>query len=346
MKILRFISRVSICSFLALLKTTDIFGQTIEWTCAKVAPPYQFEINHIAFHPDGHIFIGGPMGLFRSEDNGNTWVHLESLNSVGHLANAVVSLAIGLNGDIFAGLFIVSGVARSKDNGLSWVLVGGADRYGTYDGIGFVETLLINANGELLAGTYKGLFLYKDGGESWLDLSAGFRYGEKQSPEMLWEKTIKVKALAMSPRGNIVAGTEEDGLFYSANGGIDWTLIGLKNDGFTYLVFGTNESILVSIRSFGLGKFYRSINRGKSWISVLTKNIGTAPASLATNSNGHIFAGTTKGVFRSLNNGTTWSHVGLQSRINAIAIDQNGFIFAAPNNGTICRSLKSTTMLK
>ena len=67
--------------------------------------------------------------------------------------------------------------------------------------------------------------------------------------------------------------------------------------------------------------------------------------SLALNSNGHIFAGTQRGVFRSTNNGDTWVNTGLMmpNEAYSLALDSNGHIFVGTYSGRVFRSVESTT---
>jgi hypothetical protein len=60
--------------------------------------------------------------------------------------------------------------------------------------------------------------------------------------------------------------------------------------------------------------------------------------SLAINSNGDVFAGATgKGIFRSSNNGDSWTLVNTWTA-KSIAINSSGYIFAGTSGGGMCRS--------
>jgi photosystem II stability/assembly factor-like uncharacterized protein len=67
--------------------------------------------------------------------------------------------------------------------------------------------------------------------------------------------------------------------------------------------------------------------------------------SLAINSDGHIFAGTYYGIFRSQDNGDNWTAVdtGLTNgHIQALAINSGGDIFAGTDGGGVFCSTQST----
>ena len=72
--------------------------------------------------------------------------------------------------------------------------------------------------------------------------------------------------------------------------------------------------------------------------------------SLAINSTGHIFAGTSGGgVFRSTDNGDSWTEInnGLTSAVVlSLAINSTGHIFAGTSGGGVFRSLESTTSVR
>jgi len=69
--------------------------------------------------------------------------------------------------------------------------------------------------------------------------------------------------------------------------------------------------------------------------------------SIAISSNGHIFAGTDDGVFRSTDNGENWTHLnGLTNlEVWSFTINSNGYIFAGTDDG-VFRSINSTTSVE
>ena len=67
--------------------------------------------------------------------------------------------------------------------------------------------------------------------------------------------------------------------------------------------------------------------------------------SFAINASGHIFAGTRRGVFRSEDNGGSWTTVntGLtDTDVRALAIHADDYIFAGTDGGGVDRSVRST----
>jgi hypothetical protein len=70
---------------------------------------------------------------------------------------------------------------------------------------------------------------------------------------------------------------------------------------------------------------------------------------LVINAQGHIFAGAVSGVFRSIDNGESWTSVndGLTiPYVYSLAIDTNGYIFAATFRGGVFRSVEPVTAVR
>jgi photosystem II stability/assembly factor-like uncharacterized protein len=82
---------------------------------------------------------------------------------------------------------------------------------------------------------------------------------------------------------------------------------------------------------------YRSIDNGDNWTLLNNGLPPTRIKNIATNNDGHIFAGiSSKGVFRSTDNGDTWVKInnGLPDTfINALTVNSNGDLFTTPSGG-------------
>ncbi len=219
---------------------------------------------------NGDIFTGNHLGVFFSNDNGESWnttiyksnahkIFLNSFNDiligfwggiyklnyngtegkqVLYLDNRhiITSITENIDGVMFAGVTghmggEGGGVYRSNDNGETWKLCGLQGR--------FIETLAVNSHGVLFAGSFgEGFGIYRsfDNGDTWEHL----------------KYDIQVTSVAITPDDIIyAASTKEHGLqggvFRSADDGDTWELIntGLTNfhvetlellpDGYLYL---------------------------------------------------------------------------------------------------------------
>jgi len=198
------------------------------------------------------IFTGAKGdGIFRSTNNGNSWINI--------LPNVDArSLAINKSGHIFAGIDS-GGVFRSTDNGNSWTSIGLPNLS--------VMALAINDSG-IFAGTLvEGVFRSTDGGNSWTAINKGL------------EKT-DIRALAINKGGIIFAGASSKyiytgtfggGVFRSKDNGKNWTPVnsGLTNT--SVLSLALNDSGYIFAGTFGGGVF-RSIK----------STTGTAPTAITT----------------------------------------------------------------
>jgi len=211
------------------------------------------------------------------------------------------------------------GVFLSTNGGASWSTVNNG-LTNTY-----VSCLVASGN-NLFVGTMHGggVFLSTDNGASWSAVSGG-----------LMNKYVY--SLAVSGT-NVFAGTG-GGIFISTNNGTNWSR---ANSG---LFNATVQSIAASGTNLFIAAgpaVYFSTNNGKTWTntSVLDAEV-RALALSGTN----VFAGTwLKGVFRSTDNGASWSasNVGLTGKLvsalavngaNLFAATQDSGVFLSTNNG-------------
>ncbi|HET7152192.1 MAG TPA: T9SS type A sorting domain-containing protein, partial [Candidatus Kapabacteria bacterium] len=141
----------------------------------------------LALDNNGHVFVGTADGnsgrVYRSTDRGMTWNYILLSNKVN-----VDALVTNRNGDVFAGTGDAdSGIYRSLDNGLTWQVVG-------LKGIK-INTLAINFNQHIYAGTYNGVFRSTDNGDTWDTINTGMG-------------SIKVNDLAFDKTGYLYAATD------------------------------------------------------------------------------------------------------------------------------------------
>jgi ligand-binding sensor domain-containing protein len=189
---------------------------------------------------NGKVFIGTyNKGIFVSSDNGNSWTNLglQNVNISSISVDASGKIFVGTRGNgifasgsnydwkevnpdfnykIFPSLLINSqniifagdaGVYKSDDGGKSWSL--------KINGLGYwsVQSLLVNKNGNLCAGTDQGgFFLSSNNGESWTKFNNGLINTE-------------ITALAMNDLGHIFSGTWRGGTYRTVDNGLNWESI-------------------------------------------------------------------------------------------------------------------------
>jgi len=157
-------------------------------------------INAIITANDSSLIVGTASGLYRSEDNTETW----NLVSKGISSNQrIYSLIVLSDGNILAGSN--EGLYLSIDNGISW------------SPSGFNEICYNFAqsyNSALFAGTQNGVFRSENKGKSWIQIGL---------------VNEKILSLSVTNEIHVFAGTNGKGIFYSHNNGYNWTNFGLDN---------------------------------------------------------------------------------------------------------------------
>ena len=107
--------------------------------------PDPYRVLSIAINVQNHIFIGSAgTGIYRSQDNGDSW---QEVNSTLHQTHH--SMAINSEGHIYCGIY-KGGVLSSTDNASSWNPVNS----GLPDSVS-VYSLALDSKGYLYAGTYE-----------------------------------------------------------------------------------------------------------------------------------------------------------------------------------------------
>ena len=108
------------------------------------------------------ILMDGEGGLFRSDDEGDTWTRITAEDMV-HTAEALATSGTTLYASTFGG-----GVFRSKDRGDSWTVVNNGLTHQV------VSALLAVSKDTVFVGTMDGgVFRTTDGGNSWVEVNTG-----------------------------------------------------------------------------------------------------------------------------------------------------------------------------
>lgn len=228
-------------------------------TWENITPDYYFpEIMDIEFGADGTLFLGTWYGgVYRSYDEGDSFEHVDN-----GLSNSVpTELAIQSDGTIYAGQFWGGGVDYSEDDGDQW--------YPTTFPLTGVNGLGID-NYDAIYASAEGLLFSDDDGLTWVERNNGFSnsamwnykcfaftqsnfvyagttdgiYTSNNNGE-LWENTLSSsRVYHIEIVENIIfAGTVEEGVYFSDNGGNSWSQ---KNEGLDWLAvfsFATDSEI-------------------------------------------------------------------------------------------------------
>lgn len=215
-----------------------------------------------------YVYTCTSQGVFRSADNGATWV-AKSSGLTNLLSSGILQTQ--------SNLFMVGpvGVFRSSNQGDSWVAAGLAG----------IDVRCITAiGGTLFVGTNSsGIYKSTNLGATWVAANNG-----------LTSTTFR----AIEAKGNTLfaGGQIGTGVFRSLDQGASWTLLGGGLPVNSYRGFASDNSLVVA-GAFGAGVFY-SVDNGDHWTSI---NVGLGNLEIFDLEihQGHLVVATnTQGVFR------------------------------------------------
>jgi photosystem II stability/assembly factor-like uncharacterized protein len=260
------------------------------------------------------ILAGSDSGVFRSTDDGQTWLATDSSRTV----RFVTSLQV-LGDTLFAGTF-GGGVFRSTDGGASWTTAnGGLTSTNVFD--------LLSSGTSLFAGTDNGVFRSTNNGASWVSSSSGI-------PDS-WVTSLGVQGM------NLFASVEGWRLFRSTDDGESWTRSdsGMAGAFITSFVVAGSTLFAGGEPLTGGGGVFGSSDGGTTWTSADSGLTG-GPVKAIVVERGNLFAGTdygNGGVFVSSNHGDSWSLTsgGTSLRwIEALAVCGDYLIASATDQNT------------
>ncbi|MCH7974484.1 MAG: T9SS type A sorting domain-containing protein [Bacteroidetes bacterium] len=183
---------------------------------------------------------------------------------------------------------------------------------------GEVEAVAIKSNGKVLVGTStSGIFRSDGTGDNWQPVTSGLPI---DSDSVLFEK---INALAINSMDWIFAGTHA-GVYLSSDNGDNWIATSLAGEDIriTLLFIDSADQIFANYSE----EIYISTDDGTTWQQPATPLSGIT--SLAENSQGNLFAGNFDGVHISTDGGDNWTQTNLTSGINSLTIDSQDQIFA------------------
>lgn len=255
------------------------FGET--WTPVNIDLK-QVRVYSIIGNPS-NLIVSTRNGIFRSTNNGETWIALDKTFSRFTYTTIALHDSILYTGD--------NGVHYTSDYGEKWININEGLRNTA------VNDLSLSAE-NLIAKVYtQGIFLSTDNGIKWSLISDNLQVNEFSS-------------IACDEK-NIIVGTNDE-IFLSSDRGENWQLI-LKNKG-VRKVFLIGNNLFAYVNN----DLMRSTNLGKNWDTCLTrvivKSIEKSGDFLFLVSDGK------KGTLRSTDNGLNWEslNIGEDCRIYSL----------------------------
>ncbi len=293
-------------------------------------------------------------GLFRTTDNGATWVPLTDgkvpLGSTGDVAVAlsdarVIYLGTGSDG-VRSNVSTGRGVYKSTDGGESWQFAGLRD-VGQIGAVRIHPTnpdiVWVAANGDIFKPTPdRGVYKTTDGGKTWrktlfMNDSTGAMDVELQpgNPDVVyaWMNRIERKPWT------IISGSREGGFYKSTDGGETWKTVraGLPTEligkGNLAVTAAKPDRVYALVEALPGGGFYRSDDYGESWQMVSNvagmiqrpfyyTTLGADPTDPNT-----VYGGA-ESFYKSTDGGVTWTTLRTPH-------GDNHDIWVSPNDGRI-----------
>lgn len=217
---------------------------------------------------DDYIYTGTSQGIFRSDNNGDSWVPKSTGLSSG-LTHALIRIGSRM---FHTGPF---GISTSTNQGDSWSSVG-LSGYDVRCITNIGDILFVGTNGD-------GLFKSTDWGINWTPINNG---------------STSSNFRAIESKGNILfaGGQNGTGVFRSYDFGENWELLTNGISSTSFRGFASNDDLIIA-GSTGAGVFY-SLDNGDNW-QVINDGLSDLNVfDLDINSNYVIAATHNQGVFR------------------------------------------------
>ena len=312
-----------------------------------------FPVWTLATGPNGRLYAGSIGTVWRSQDGGQNWEDLHPADN----SSSVFRLVRGESGMLFAGSYR-HGLQRSSNDGSSWELI--SNKLPSHQ----IWTVHMFRGRELYVGSSAGVFCSSDGGYTWKDRSTGLdtaivtqislhgnslfalstdnRIFTTDDQDGTWsavEGPGKGTIFHVAATDNALWVGTEQGLHFSADGGLTWTpsasgmyhpAVGaVATSGPSTLFAGTDR-----------GGVYRSTDAGSSW-SLSTSGIsGSFEARSISASGQSVFAASYEApLLHSGDGGGSWKALTLPGDPAVITV-RHGYagVFAGSTDGQVFHS--------
>lgn len=254
----------------------------ISWSFINVLSDVKGALNDIVLSNQGEIFIGAgywggggsepPGGIFYSS-NGQTWEHIYTDEpGCGH----IFKVNLNNNGDLFAITDVGDLFQKILGEG-NWDYIGPDEDFE----YGRVNELKIDSLNQYYINTTSGLYKSNNKGATWADLGLPYNVQHTELYDNL----------------DIIAGTQNEGIFYYNLDNEDWVNIGLQGLEIKTIYTQHNETLIVATKDSGV---YYTPNNGQTWIQSNQGLENTNILSMSISPSGFFFVATEDGIYRSV----------------------------------------------
>ncbi len=262
----------------------------------------------------------GARGVFRSEDNGETFRASNTVGKKGSIAGlSVTSMAFSSSNPDTIYLGSNDGLYKTEDNAKTWTYI--------LAGIAVADIAVdpFQSNVVYAAGIASGngkIIKSLDSGISWIDV-----YTEPSK-----NNAVLGIGIARSNPSIIIAALNGGEVIRSTDAGHTWQGVKDLGDKVMRLRFGPSGTVYVLTAKVGLSK---STDSGQTWIAVtnnltstslnassrvITSVTGFYDLGLDRKQSGVLYLGTEQGLFRSVDDGQNWSFMQLPVKNNALRV--------------------------
>jgi len=276
------------------------FNEGQSWE--TIEPQDWTSLTNIVVNDAGDIFINTNNLVWRSSDNGDSWIQLDMIIP----GNRFRTLEISPDGDLYGATFNKK-IVRSSDNGETW-----SELYTTVNDIGAFG---FDGNNTVYAvSNFAGMYKSTDNGDSWTMLPA-------------LEGTNGAFDINTNSMGDVFIAPYDGGVSKSTDGGMSWVDItyDLIDPTVRTLLLNSEDVLFAGTSAIGINKY-----ESASWIPQ-NQGISAIYIERIITIEGDLYACTDLGVFISEDGGLTWqqSIKGMEDpEIAALAKAPNGDLYA------------------
>ncbi len=274
-------------------------------------------VHAFVMTPGGILFAGTDLGVYRSSNDGASWTQAVRMMPHGGVGMSnVLTLLYDRAGTLFA-LYQMGGVAGTTDEGRSWYWTPLADTTASCIELDTASALV---SGDL----WGGLVRSRDEGLHFQPLGT--------TPG--WHS---IRALRISPEGEIIVGSDYWGVFRSTDDGQTWRNAGLTQTYITVLLLLPRGAVMAGTEQ-GIFRWTDSLS---GW---QPKNNGMPTGeiwSLVRSPRGTIVAAGSAGVFYTEDDGENWFPLndGLENTVVlSLVFDAKGDLLAGTTGGVYVKS--------